>query len=175
MRAAATAVREKCPNGLDVLVNNAGVMALEDRATKDGFDVQMQTNVSCNKLQTKAAQLSACLCERDCHLHCPSLPQHLSHFLLTAELLPLLEQGAEARGEARVVQHSSIMRLAGKRPLQAQYFGPGGNLGGDRTSVLNPTGGPRWIRYQQTKLAASVFCRALHDRLAQRGSKASWW
>lgn len=51
MRAAATAVREKCPNGLDVLVNNAGVMALEDRATKDGFDVQMQTNVSCKPRQ----------------------------------------------------------------------------------------------------------------------------
>ena len=30
---------------IDVLVNNAGVMALPDQATKDGFDVQMQTNV----------------------------------------------------------------------------------------------------------------------------------
>ena len=29
---------------VDVLCNNAGVMALEDRATKDGYDVQMQTN-----------------------------------------------------------------------------------------------------------------------------------
>jgi len=29
---------------LDVLCNNAGVMALPDRATKDGYDVQMQTN-----------------------------------------------------------------------------------------------------------------------------------
>ncbi len=30
---------------LDVLVNNAGVMALRDRATSDGYDVQIQTNV----------------------------------------------------------------------------------------------------------------------------------
>ena len=29
---------------VDVLCNNAGVMALPDRATKDGYDVQMQTN-----------------------------------------------------------------------------------------------------------------------------------
>ena len=29
---------------LDVLVNNAGVMALADKATVDGYDVQMQTN-----------------------------------------------------------------------------------------------------------------------------------
>ena len=30
---------------LDVLCNNAGVMALEDYATQDGYDVQMHTNV----------------------------------------------------------------------------------------------------------------------------------
>jgi NAD(P)-dependent dehydrogenase (short-subunit alcohol dehydrogenase family) len=30
---------------LDVLINNAGVMALKDQATTDGYDVQMQTNV----------------------------------------------------------------------------------------------------------------------------------
>lgn len=30
---------------VDVLCNNAGVMALEDSATSDGYDVQMQTNV----------------------------------------------------------------------------------------------------------------------------------
>ena len=30
---------------IDVIVNNAGVMALEDKATMDGYDVQMQTNV----------------------------------------------------------------------------------------------------------------------------------
>ena len=56
--------------GIDVLCCNAGVMALADEATKDGYDVQMQTN-------------------------------HLSHFLLVKELMPLLETAAGLRGEAR--------------------------------------------------------------------------
>lgn len=38
---------------LDVLVNNAGVMALKDQATKDGYDVQMQTNAISHFLLTK--------------------------------------------------------------------------------------------------------------------------
>ena len=38
---------------IDVLVNNAGVMALKDQATGDGYDVQMQTNVISHFLITK--------------------------------------------------------------------------------------------------------------------------
>lgn len=38
---------------VDVLVNNAGVMALKDEATGDGYDVQMQTNVISHFLITK--------------------------------------------------------------------------------------------------------------------------
>jgi len=38
---------------IDVLVNNAGVMALKDQATSDGFDVQIQTNVLSHFLVTK--------------------------------------------------------------------------------------------------------------------------
>ena len=38
---------------VDVLVNNAGVMALKDYATSDGYDVQMQTNVLSHFLITK--------------------------------------------------------------------------------------------------------------------------
>jgi NAD(P)-dependent dehydrogenase (short-subunit alcohol dehydrogenase family) len=38
---------------VDVLCNNAGVMALEDYATKDGYDVQMQTNCISHFLLTK--------------------------------------------------------------------------------------------------------------------------
>lgn len=38
---------------IDVLVNNAGVMALNDVATTDGYDVQMQTNVLSHFLITK--------------------------------------------------------------------------------------------------------------------------
>lgn len=38
---------------VDVLVNNAGVMALRDESTQDGYDVQMQTNVISHFLITK--------------------------------------------------------------------------------------------------------------------------
>lgn len=38
---------------IDVLVNNAGVMALKDQATNDGYDVQIQTNVLSHFLLTK--------------------------------------------------------------------------------------------------------------------------
>ena len=38
---------------IDVLVNNAGVMALKDQATLDGYDIQMQTNVISHFLITK--------------------------------------------------------------------------------------------------------------------------
>lgn len=38
---------------LDVLCNNAGVMALPDRSTKDGYDIQMQTNCISHFLLTK--------------------------------------------------------------------------------------------------------------------------
>ena len=44
VRAAAVEVKKKCLHGIDVLCNNAGVMALPDIATNDGFDVQMQSN-----------------------------------------------------------------------------------------------------------------------------------
>ncbi len=52
VRAAAAAVRD-ATDRLDVLCNNAGVMALPDQATKDGYDVQMQTNVLSHFLLTK--------------------------------------------------------------------------------------------------------------------------
>ena len=38
---------------------------------------------------------------------------HLSHFLLTREVYPLLETAAELRGQARIVHHTSLARKAG--------------------------------------------------------------
>ena len=117
--------------GLDVLCNNAGVMALPDEATGDGFDVQIQTN-------------------------------HLSHFLLTSAVFPLLEAAASKRGEARIVNHSSLARVG--VALDERYFGPnGGALGGNGASMF--FGGARWVRYHHSKLANAVFTQALHRKL----------
>ena len=141
VRAAAVSVAGLCPEGVHVLCNNAGVMALADTATGDGFDVQMQTN-------------------------------HLSHFLLTRELMPLLERAAEASGDARIVNHSSVARMSPSKSLQAEYLeANGGSLGGDGSSLQNMVfRGPRWLRYNQTKLANAAFTAALHERLQTTGS-----
>jgi NAD(P)-dependent dehydrogenase (short-subunit alcohol dehydrogenase family) len=142
VRAAATTVADLCPEGVDVLANTAGVMALADTATSDGYDVQMQTN-------------------------------HLSHFLLTRGLMPLLEVAAEARGEARVANHSSIARMAPSKKLQAKYLeANGGDLGGDGSGIQNMMfNGPRWQRYNQSKLANAAFTAALHHHLQASDSK----
>jgi len=119
-------------DAIDVLASNAGIMAEKDKATKDGFDVQMQTN-------------------------------HLSHFLLTKELYPLVEAAAEKNGEARLVQHSSLARQGPR--LREKYFQKnGGKLGGN--SIRQ-----KFARYQQTKLANIVFAFALADKLAAKNSK----
>jgi NAD(P)-dependent dehydrogenase (short-subunit alcohol dehydrogenase family) len=132
VRQAAVTIKAKY-EAIDVLCNNAGVMAMPDQATKDGYDIQMQTN-------------------------------HLSHFILTKELFPLLQRAAELRGEARIVNHSSGARLTGG-PLKETYFGKnGGNLGGDSTSFF---GGARWERYHQSKLANSAFTMELAHRINQ--------
>jgi NAD(P)-dependent dehydrogenase (short-subunit alcohol dehydrogenase family) len=131
VRKAAEIIKSKY-GAVDVLCNNAGVMALEDVATKDGYDIQMQTN-------------------------------HLSHFLLTKELYPLLKKAADLRGQARIANHSSSARKYGG-PLEEKYFGKnGGNLGGNGASMF--LNGARWVRYHETKLANSVFTLALADRL----------
>ncbi|MFT4628693.1 MAG: NAD(P)-dependent dehydrogenase (short-subunit alcohol dehydrogenase family) [Myxococcota bacterium] len=52
VRAAIGAIKA-AHDALDVLCNNAGVMALTDTATKDGYDVQMQTNCISHFLLTK--------------------------------------------------------------------------------------------------------------------------
>ena len=118
---------------------NAGIMATPDRATKDGYDEQMQTN-------------------------------HLSHFLLTKELYPLLQAEAEAGGDARIVTHSSLGRLhTPNKGLEEKYFGKnGGNLGGNSLKMM---GGACYHRYFQTKLANSVMTYGLAEKLKAKDSK----
>jgi NAD(P)-dependent dehydrogenase (short-subunit alcohol dehydrogenase family) len=52
VRSAMDTVKSKYDR-IDVIVNNAGVMALRDEATEDGYDVQIQTNVISHFLITK--------------------------------------------------------------------------------------------------------------------------
>lgn len=135
VKKAARTITDLCKDGLDVLCNNAGIMAFKDRATTDGFDIQMQTN-------------------------------HLSHFLLTKELMPIIKEASKKKGEARIVNHSSIARF-GVKKLEGKYFEKrGGNLGGNGSnmflSAIIPQG--RWARYSQTKLANAAFTACLHEK-----------
>ena len=140
VRQAAETIKQKY-EAIDILCNNAGVMALDDIATKDGYDVQMQTN-------------------------------HLSHFLLTKELFPLLQRAQELRNDARIVHHTSMARSSPSTPLQAQYLEKkGGNLGGNGNSMF--FGGAKWQRYHQSKLANAIMTLALKDRLEGTGIKAA--
>ena len=69
---------------IDMLINNAGVMALPKRQTTvDGFEMQFGTN-------------------------------YLSHFALTGRLLPLLTAAGSGRKGARVVQLSSVAHRGGR-------------------------------------------------------------
>ncbi len=104
---------------IDVLVNNAGVMALSAReTTTDGFEMQFGTN-------------------------------YLSHFALTARLLPLL-----SAAKARVVQVSSIAHRNGKIRLDDLNFARG----------YKP-----WPVYGQTKLAMLMFALELGRRSDAKG------
>jgi len=136
VRSAAKIILKELKSGLDVLCNNAGVMALKDQATADGFDIQMQIN-------------------------------HLSHFLLTKELMPILKKAAAKNHEARIINHSSIARF-GVKKLEAKYFEKrGGDLGGNGSNMLLSSFIPqgRWTRYSQTKLANAAFTACLHEKL----------
>lgn len=106
---------------LDVLINNAGVMAPPFSRTADGFEMQFGTN-------------------------------HLGHFALTGQLLPLLE-AAEA---GRIVVVSSVAHRFGKISFS--------NLNGERRYW-------RWPAYAQSKLANLIFAKELQRRLQKQGSK----
>ena len=54
VKSAAVKLHEACENdGIYALINNAGIMAMPDEATGDGFDTQMQTNHLSHFLLTK--------------------------------------------------------------------------------------------------------------------------
>jgi len=115
------AQRMHARHSLDLLINNAGVMALPRRqATTDGFEMQFGTN-------------------------------HLGHFALTAQLMPLLRRASGPR----IVSLSSLAHRTG--------FIDFDDLQGAR--VYSP-----WKAYGQSKLATLMFALEL-----QRRSDAAGW
>jgi NAD(P)-dependent dehydrogenase (short-subunit alcohol dehydrogenase family) len=100
---------------LDVLMNNAGIMAVPEAQTVDGFESQIGTN-------------------------------HLGHFALTGQLLPLLL----AAPEPRVVTVASNAHKLGRVHVDDLFFEH------RRYS--------RWGAYGQTKLANLLFSTELQRR-----------
>lgn len=108
---------------IDLLINNAGVMACPLLRTADGFEMQFGTN-------------------------------HLGHFALTAELLPLIEAGANKR----------IVNLSSR----GHHFAP---VDLDDPNFTEREYDP-WASYGQSKTANILFTVGLEARLAGRGIHA---
>ncbi|MFV2084059.1 oxidoreductase [Micromonospora sp. LOL_021] len=106
---------------LDLLINNAGVMAPPLGRTRQGFELQFGTN-------------------------------HLGHFALTGELLPLLD----AAPAARVVTVSSLAHWTGSVDIDDLNW---------RQRRYRP-----WAAYGQSKLANLLFTLELQRRLTEAGS-----
>lgn len=108
---------------IDVLINNAGVMAAPFGKTADGFETQFGTN-------------------------------HLGHFLLTKELMPLLERGSRQR----IVNLSS----RGHHIAPVDFDDP--NF---RSRPYDP-----WLAYGQSKTANILFTVGLEQRFGGEGIHA---
>lgn len=106
---------------LDVLMNNAGIMAVPQAKTVDGFESQIGTN-------------------------------HLGHFALTGQLLPLLL----AAPEPRVVTVASNAHRFGRVDPEDLFF--------ERRRYA------RWAAYGQTKLANLLFSAELQRRAVDAGT-----
>lgn len=108
---------------IDILINNAGVMACPQMQTADGFEMQFGTN-------------------------------HLGHFLLTKELMPLIEKGTDKR----------IVNLSSR----GHHIAPV-NL--DDPNFENTPYDP-WVSYGQSKTANVLFTVGLEERFAEKGIHA---
>jgi protochlorophyllide reductase len=106
---------------LHLLINNAGLMAVDQSKTVDGFEMQFGVN-------------------------------HLGHFALTADLLPVLL----ATTGSRVVSMASMGHRMG-----SMHF----------DDIMFEKKYDRWKPYFQSKLANLLFTSELHTRLQSHGHK----
>lgn len=122
IRAATSRARQRFDR-IDILINNAGVMATPFMHTHDGFEMQFGTN-------------------------------HLGHFAMTAELMPLIERGTAKR----------IVNLSSR----GHFMGP------VRFDDPNFEHGPYdpWASYGQSKTANVLFSVGLEQRFAVLGIHA---
>lgn len=122
IRAATSRARQRFGK-IDLLINNAGVMATPFTHTHDGFEMQMGTN-------------------------------HLGHFALTAELMPLIERGHLKR----------IVNLSSR----GHHFAP---VDFDDPFFERRPYDP-WIAYGHSKTANVLFSVGLEQRFAVLGIHA---
>ncbi len=122
IRAATSRARQRFGK-IDLLINNAGVMATPFLHTHDGFEMQFGTN-------------------------------HLGHFALTAELMPLIERGHLKR----IVNLSSRGHFMGQVDFDDPHF------------VRRPY--DPWASYGQSKTANVLFTVGLEQRFAVLGIHA---
>eukprot|EP01034_Spumella_vulgaris_P024639 gene24639-31007_t len=111
---------------LNLLINNAGIMACPRTLTVDGFESQFGVN-------------------------------HLGHFLLTNELLPLLVASGTSASPSRVINLSSFGNWLMSSPSGIKFD----DLWAERS--YSP-----YSRYGESKLANILFTRELSRRLVQQ-------
>lgn len=112
---------------LNLLINNAGIMAAPKALTEDGFESQFGVN-------------------------------HLGHFLLTTQLLPLLIASGTKENPSRVINLSSGANImfSSKDGIKMD------DLNGDKTYY-------KWERYGESKLANILFTKELNRRMQAAG------
>ncbi|MEM8726892.1 MAG: SDR family NAD(P)-dependent oxidoreductase [Pseudomonadota bacterium] len=108
---------------IDMLINNAGVMACPLTQTADGFEMQFGTN-------------------------------HIGHFELTRQLMPLIEAGTDKR----IVNLSSRGHFIAPANLDDPNF---------ESAAYDP-----WLSYGQSKTSNVLFSVGLEDRFAAKGIHA---
>ncbi len=123
IRAAGAEARERFGH-IDVLINNAGVMAAPFGKTADGFETQFGTN-------------------------------HLGHFALTRELMPLLAKGSRQR----IVNLSSRGHHIDEVHFEDPHF---------ERRDYDP-----WLAYGQSKTANILFTVGLEERFGAKGIHAN--